>query len=171
MQSGCEGRRTAPPFSDDIKLFLVHRLSDAVMSPSFPGSVNLSETCVRSQTEYLAFGVSNNQNPISIPSSQFPPGSQLQFRLGLSASWVIDSLSAVSQYNDIQRRSLPAPSVPKMRRLFISSLACHSYYCRFGLLSSVDFQLSPRSLLLSVGGSDPAPRKHKDNLMSGNRHI
>lgn len=59
--------------------------------------------------------------PVAFPVSA-------RFQLVLFASLVMDYLSVVSQYNDIQAAAHPAPSLLKMTPLFISSLAHLRYH-------------------------------------------
>lgn len=99
--------------------------------------------------------MNNNNNPIwfffSCHLSQRPPSSPVAFPV-LCPSWVMDYLSAVSQYNHIQFQSFP-----KMMPLFISSLVRQLLLPGFGV-SSIDFQLF--SLLLFLQYSEAEASLH-----------
>lgn len=69
--------------------------------------------------------------------SQRPPSSPVTFPV-LCPSWVMDYLSAVSQYNHIQLQSFP-----KMMPLFISSLVRQSYYYLALVFPPSTFNYSP----------------------------
>lgn len=90
--------------------------------------------------------------PVAFPVS-------VRFRLVLYASWVMDYLSAVSQYNDIRccSRVLYCP-FRKMRPLFISSLARQCYYYLALVFPPSNFNYPPSRFLYSTVRIGPRPR-------------
>ncbi|CAB1451446.1 unnamed protein product [Pleuronectes platessa] len=87
--------------------------------PSLPTCLVPDHSVKKHRNERKGFGVNNNHNPIYsfFLMSPLPVISSLPvaFPVIPCASWVMDYLSAVSQYNDIQCRSRPPPHCPSQR--------------------------------------------------------